>query len=495
VVLAGLRVLRVLENWGGWREALELRVMEIMDEDANAARITSLRERREHLRQRLASLHAEHALVENELASLQGSPGVVEAADVPIEDRVTCKHLCAHHTALMDPAVWRNLPEEVVQMVFARLPLHQIVRLQCLSKAWRWKVTAAESGFRRLCASAGLQKPNMFALADEALHGMGIVSIKLFDAEAHKWHVFEMTLQPQFYCETMSACDGGLVCFVSRMLNRVANPLLIVVLNPLTKEYKVLPTLASLNKVQPQMVQLIMDRETKCYKVVLVGKKNRRTGTVLAKVYSSATGRWSNPDPVPEQLIFGYHFRWTADEDDQLAAERVGPCAYACHEAEFLKLGDHVIPSLDSCKGYALVNDRLFVLHYETRHQRCRSTFRPDEDGYTMLSRFVLSEYQGQRIAPYWVRVRVHDCTPLDRPAGMFPLSENFQIRLYACRNSLLITVENNEFAAFKLVRIFLYDLFTYKWQEIPAVPGGADELNQPMIQAAMCELHWDAVP
>jgi hypothetical protein len=58
-----------------------------------------------------------------------------------------------------------------------------------------------------------------------------------------------------------------------------------------------------------------------------------------------------------------------------------------------------------------------------------------------------------------------------------------------------MITVQNIELGAFKLVRIFLYDLSTYKWQEIPAVPGGADELNQPMIQAAMCELHWDAVP
>jgi hypothetical protein len=391
--------------------------MEIRDEDANAARITSLRERREHLRQRLASLHAEHALVKNELASLQGSPGVVEAADVPVEDRVTCKHFCAHHTSLMDPAVWRNLPEEVMQMVFARLPMLQIVSLQCLSKAWRWNVTAVESGFRRL--SAGLQKPNVFALADEAIHDIGVLSIKMFDVEAQKWHGFEMTLQPEFACDTMAACDGGLVCFVSRMMNKVANPLRIVVLNPLTKEYKVLPTLASLNKVQPQMVQLIMDRETKCYKVVLVGKKNRSTGTVLAKVYSSATGRWSNPDTIPEHLVFGYHFRWRPcrNLDDQLLADRVGPCAYACHEAEFLKLGDHVTPSLDSCKGYALVNDRLFVLHNETRHY-----------SYEIVYRFVLSEYQGQRSSPYWVGVRVHDCTPLKRPAALLPLSKNYHV-------------------------------------------------------------------
>ena len=315
----------------------------------------------------------------------------------------------------------------------------------------------------------------MFALADD----IGGLSIKMFDVEAHKWHKFEMTLQPECDCHTMAACDGGLVCFVSRILDTVADPLRIVVLNPLTKEYKVLPTLAPLNKVQPQMVQLIMDRETKCYKVVLVGKKNRRTGTVSAKVYSSATGRWSNPDPVPEQLIFGYHFRWTPDEDDQLAAERVGPCAYACHEAEFLKLGDHVTLSLDSCKGYALVNDRLFVLHNETRHY---------SNG--IVYRFVLSEYQGQRSSPYWVRVRVHDCTPLKRGSTNRPLSENYYMLLHACRDYLMITVQNIELGAFKLIRMFLYDLSTFKWQEIPAVPWGIDGRD-----ATMCELHWDAVP
>lgn len=35
----------------------------------------------------------------------------------------TCRHSCLHHALMMDPSIWRNLPEELVAMVFARLPL------------------------------------------------------------------------------------------------------------------------------------------------------------------------------------------------------------------------------------------------------------------------------------------------------------------------------------------------------------------------------------
>ena len=123
----------------------------------------------------------------------------------------------------------------------------------------------------------------------------------------HGWHVFEMTLQPPFSCEAMLASDGGLVCFVSRMGEKVANPLSIVVLNPLTKEYRVLLAPHSLKNVEPQMVRIMMDRGTHCYKVIVVGQENRGNRAVLAEVYSSSSGTWSTTDSMPG-LVFGYQF-------------------------------------------------------------------------------------------------------------------------------------------------------------------------------------------
>lgn len=110
---------------------------------------------------------------------------------------------------------------------------------------------------------------------------------------------------------------------------------------------------------------------------------------------------------MPE-LVFGYHFRWTANGDhEQFSADRGGPCADACRVAALLQLGESINPSLESCRGFALVDDRLSVLHYETRTQRCRTMGRPDEEGRMLISRFILSDYQERKDSPHRVRVRV----------------------------------------------------------------------------------------
>ena len=95
-------------------------------EDEEAARVTDWQKFLKFLNKYLREARARRTVYTDEkLASQQGSPG-------------------------MDPAVWRNLPKDLLQRVFARLPLHQTVRLQCLSKAWHWNVTAKESAFRRI---------------------------------------------------------------------------------------------------------------------------------------------------------------------------------------------------------------------------------------------------------------------------------------------------------------------------------------------------------
>lgn len=64
----------------------------------------------------------------------------------------------------MDPAVWGNLPEDLLQLVFARLEVPQINRLRVLSKAWLRHMKSTNSKFRQLCAEA---HPKLFALVTE----------------------------------------------------------------------------------------------------------------------------------------------------------------------------------------------------------------------------------------------------------------------------------------------------------------------------------------
>ena len=112
-------------------------------EDEEAARVTDWQKFLKFLNKDLREARARRTVyLDEKLASLHGSPG-------------------------MDPAVWRNLPKDLLQMVFDRLPVRQTVRLQCLSKAWRWNVTAKTLRLGGLFASAA--SPKMFALVGGVL--------------------------------------------------------------------------------------------------------------------------------------------------------------------------------------------------------------------------------------------------------------------------------------------------------------------------------------
>lgn len=53
-----------------------------------------------------------------------------------VKGEVMCKHSCEHHGEVMDPRLWRNLPQELVELIFAELPLPRILELCECSKAW-----------------------------------------------------------------------------------------------------------------------------------------------------------------------------------------------------------------------------------------------------------------------------------------------------------------------------------------------------------------------
>ena len=48
-----------------------------------------------------------------------------------------CDRVCVHEKVDMDSALWCNMPQTILELVFARLPLHQIFQLRGLSKHWR----------------------------------------------------------------------------------------------------------------------------------------------------------------------------------------------------------------------------------------------------------------------------------------------------------------------------------------------------------------------
>lgn len=67
-------------------------------------------------------------------------PGIEQRVVKTAESVTTCAQSCAHHAKLMDIALWSELPEELQELVFARLPWPQIYRVRILSKGWNQKL-------------------------------------------------------------------------------------------------------------------------------------------------------------------------------------------------------------------------------------------------------------------------------------------------------------------------------------------------------------------
>lgn len=56
---------------------------------------------------------------------------------------------------IMEPALWGTLPNEILFLVFARLPVFGINQLRVLSKDWKREVETPDTEFNRVLEGAG----------------------------------------------------------------------------------------------------------------------------------------------------------------------------------------------------------------------------------------------------------------------------------------------------------------------------------------------------
>lgn len=387
-----------------------------------------------------------------------------------------CNHACFEHAALMNPELWRGLPEELLQLVLARLPVGEVNRLRCVSKKWRRRMNAADSHFKRLCTNAHTK---LFALITTSdILDFGWYAVRIYDMELNRWHVYELYAGYEEPMDTMSAYDGGLVCLVFTNKNR-KNGFPILVFNPLTQDLVKLPPRGL--KSMPLMVQLVTDSATKSYKVIVVGYDKK--GGLVAEHFQSHTGFWTRTT-LSGDVVFGYQYRWRRCSGLQgLEGTRIAPCAYDCAERQLLHLNDNSNPLHQTSEDhFAIVKDHLFVLSVESR------PYTLPNGEISEFPEYCISEFRGQKSAPYWVKLRDYDCR---EEFGMPPRGLYF-IKLFACKGFLLVTAHNNETAsAFKYEFAKLYDLSTGKWSTLPMLPGCQDFSSTEL----MCELQWDAVP
>lgn len=218
---------------------------------------------------------------------------------------IGCRHFCKHHKEVVDPWLWSTLPLELVEIVFAKLPLQTIITLTRRYGAWAELTNA--TNFREFCAQ---RHPKLLALMrwGGASADGDTVRATVFDVAVSNWVSFDIAGFPPSrrcnpatvdYGDSRVAHDGGLVCFVPPSDLAVVP---VLVTNPLTKNIRRLALIPQEHR-RCYLVQIVVDAATKEYRVMVVCGRARLAHEVTIAIspspedtshcYDSATEVWS----------------------------------------------------------------------------------------------------------------------------------------------------------------------------------------------------------
>lgn len=381
---------------------------------------------------------------------------------------------------LMNSSLWTTLPRELVILVLARLPLPEIPRLRCLSSEWKTSMAAIHSEFNQACDEAN---PKMIAL----LFGTYVPNrkwIRIFDLTKRRWYACQFRIgdEENIRWHMMDAYDRGLVCFVSNPKPKNAHPLRIVVMNPLTQVQRELPPLLHLGSVRPTMVQITVDSETKCYKVIVVGKK---AGCLSAEVYDSRSQEWTRAAPSCG-FTFGRAFKWKTGIYEKDAV----PCVYSFAEGLLeLPVVEADLSEGRTMKTCLFTKDRAFVL-YKPKRKRCRNL----QCGKKRWKDYLITEYQSHNNAKSWTEVKTFTimrgsgCTPLERPR------KGVYMHLCVCQGFLVIFTYREIPVGFpsEYEVACILDLTTGEWGDLPKCP---EETQPSEVDHYMCQVYWNVIP
>ncbi|XP_057818710.1 protein UNUSUAL FLORAL ORGANS [Cryptomeria japonica] len=189
----------------------------------------------------------------------------------------------------MEDAIWRRLPEKLIERVVAMLPVVSFMRLRAVCKHW-YGLMFSDS-FLEVCREVRQGRP-CFLLFKMGVWTQGF----LYDPSSQERSWLRMSLPfipPGF---TVAASSGGLLCCVPDQPGCKT----IFLCNPLTQSFSLLPS--TLKERFVPSVGLLVDGHTQSYKLVVAGDdlispfavKNLST-----EVLDSACPEWKMSGALP----------------------------------------------------------------------------------------------------------------------------------------------------------------------------------------------------
>jgi hypothetical protein len=168
-----------------------------------------------------------------------------------------------------------KLPVEAVERILAHLPLPALIRARCVCKRWRTLVASP----RFLSARAeipAVANPPYFPMVFSQSYGRKCCA---FDFANYRWQrLAPLDFVP--YKVTYVAGAGGLMCLRNCFE-------LLVVCNPITRQWKNLPRSSGQLCVGQSLIHMVFEPALKSYKIITI------SATCKTEVYDNTSKNWN----------------------------------------------------------------------------------------------------------------------------------------------------------------------------------------------------------
>lgn len=239
---------------------------------------------------------------------------------------------------IMEREIWKELPEDLLEAVIARLPISTFFRFRSVCR--KWNSLLSSPSFSEHCAQVPKSHPWFYTITHENVNTAAI-----YDPSTKKWrHPTIPTLPPKVILLPVASA-GGLVCFLD------IGHRYFYVCNPLTHSWKELP--ARSFKVWSRVaIGMMTTQEGNAYKILWVGRDGE------FEIYDSLEDSWSRPGSFPPsmKLPLSLNFRsHSVSIGGTVYFMRSDPEGIVSYEMEKGVWREHPIPAPPNSTDHSLV--------------------------------------------------------------------------------------------------------------------------------------------
>ncbi|CAN6464693.1 unnamed protein product [Victoria cruziana] len=333
-----------------------------------------------------------------------------------------------NHQIIMNENIWKEFPEDLLEVVIARLPVSTFFRFRSVCR--KWNSLLSSNSFSQQCAQVQQPCPWFYTITHENTN-----SGAMYNPSLKKWHHPPMPAFPAKGIVLPVTSAGGLVCFLDIGHRNF------FVCNPLTRAFKALPSRSVRDWSRLAVGMTLTAGSTESgYEIVWL----ETSGDY--EVYDSVSNSWTRPGNLPScvQLPLDLNFRsQTVSVGRVLYFMRSNPDGLVTYNMESHVWRQFSIPLPPHSNDHTLAecNSRIMLVGLLTKNAAT-----------------CVCIWELQKMTLLWKEV--------DRMPNMMCLEfYGKQVRMTSLgnKNLLLLSLRSKQ-----MNRLVLYDMSSKKWTKVP---------------------------